>query len=151
MSVWLETKQNSSLQIFWPKWEFQGYLFTLHLHLSYFLKIKKLFMCMDVLPGCMFVCHMSVQCLQRLEGGIGSSGTRVMDCRKLLRGSWELNLGPLQSSTNSKPWNHHTCHLPKRIININKIRFYGCFRLSSPFLANIVSGLRSSVRVPLTI
>lgn len=48
-------------------------------------------MSMDVLPTCMSVYHVCV----RLEEGIRSYGTGVLNSYELLCGCWVLDLGPL--------------------------------------------------------
>jgi len=42
------------------------------------------------------LCTMCVQCLKKLEEGIGSPGTGVIDSCELYCQRWELNLGPLE-------------------------------------------------------
>lgn len=55
------------------------------------LRFKDYFMCMNVLPLCLYVHYMLTWCPQRSEEGVGSSGTRVIDGFELPCGGWELN------------------------------------------------------------
>lgn len=57
-------------------------MFPVHYFLIYF-------MCMSVLPACIYVCHMRAWFLQRSEAGVGSPGTRAMDGCEPPGGCWE--------------------------------------------------------------
>jgi hypothetical protein len=51
---------------------------------------------MVVLPECMSMCHVCVQCPWGLKGGIRSPGTRVTDDFEAPYGFWDSNQGPLE-------------------------------------------------------
>ena len=53
-------------------------------------------MSMNVLPACRHLYHVHAWYLQRLEEGIESPRTGVIDGWELLSECWKLNLGPLQ-------------------------------------------------------
>lgn len=54
-----------------------------------------IFMCLSVLPTCMFI-STCVQCLRRPDKGFGSLGTGILSGLVLPCGFWESNLSSLE-------------------------------------------------------
>jgi hypothetical protein len=61
----------------------------------YLLYLFHVCVCVCVLPLGMHVYQLCALCLRRLEEGVGSPGTSVINTCELLCRRWELNLGPL--------------------------------------------------------
>ena len=52
---------------------------------------------MDILPACMYMCHVHVVPMEARDGGsVRSPGTGVIDGCEPPCGCWESNLGPLE-------------------------------------------------------
>lgn len=55
-----------------------------------------IFLCVGILPACVFVHHMCAWNLQRPEEGTRSPGAGIKESGELAYGYWELNLDPLE-------------------------------------------------------
>ena len=63
---------------------------------TFLLRCIVIFVCMNVLPVCIYVYYMHGWCLRWQEEGAGSLGTRVIGSCGLPCECWELNLSSLR-------------------------------------------------------
>lgn len=54
------------------------------------------FMCMSVLPSCIYIYHVLYWCLRRSKEGVESPRTEITDSIELTCGCWEWKLSPLE-------------------------------------------------------
>lgn len=73
----------------------RGLSYKLRLLSLWFFKDLRTIMCINVLPACMYVCHM---CLVSMEvrGSLGSPRYGVTEVGELSSGGWDSNPAPLQ-------------------------------------------------------
>lgn len=84
-----------------------------HMYTSYTYSLQVIlfiYLCMSILPACMYVYHVCARCLRRSEVGIRTPGTGVM-------GSCELPCG--SSGRAASAHNHQPLFLPPGVISYN--------------------------------